>query len=253
MISIRFKLVWIVIALVGAYFIVNEASAQQPTYSGQDLTAITLTMPPEYLGQSYNYCVFQNLISLGCSSVDEDFVGNNPQVQNFVTDWFAVNDNQLQLDIIIVSAGGFSSCDSGNTWIDCFNSGFYIDDNGIILPTPLPPSSNSTWGDSGFWGETITTDDVKTDMVASVQATGSNLWPMLIFLGIAVAFAIFGWLVTSINDSVKPKTGRRASKTFDPVSFNKKADELQEFYSKTGGADPALVEQIKKRNKQYGE
>lgn len=248
MISIRFKLVWIIVALVGAYLIVNNANAQQPTYSGQNLTAVTLTMPQQYLGQSYLYCVFQDLISLGCSSVDEDFIGNNPQIQNFVTDWSALNDPQLQLDIIITAAGGVNSCDQNNSWYDCFDTPFYIDDNGIILPTS-PLNNNQTWGDDGFWGASVTTEDVKNDMVASVQATGANLWPMLIFLGVVLAFAIFGYLVTSIKDSVRPQNRRRRSKTFDPVSFNRKADELQEFFGRTGGASDEIVEAIRKTKK----
>lgn len=103
-------------------------------------------------------------------------------------------------------------------------------------------ASNATWGGDGFWGSAFTTDDVSDTLEASVQATGADLWPLLVFVGIAIAFIIFLQMVFLVNHSVKPKK-------FDSEKFNKKADELTDFYSKKGGASDEIVDSIRRSKK----
>lgn len=233
MISIRFKLLWVIIALVGAYLVVNQASA----YTSPSSNAMSFVdADPGFIS---------------CSALAPDLVECNDILNNFTT---------LGTEITVAGSGANSGTtftvigvnfDTGRTRLFVTPTpafeirgtyGGYTFDDGIVPPGP----TNTTWGDNGIWGGDVSTQDVKDTLSASVQATGTNLWPMLVFIGVAIAFTIFGYVVLSIQRSNRPKIARKRSKTFDPVQFNRKADELQEFYSKTGGADPVVVESIKR-------
>lgn len=73
-------------------------------------------------------------------------------------------------------------------------------------------SSNTTWGsNNGFWGET-TPLQIIGGMEASVQETGMNLWPLLVFVGIGLAFSIGGMLVINI----KQNAGVGSKETINP-------------------------------------
>lgn len=139
----------------------------------------------------------------------------------------------------ITGVGCFSS------YQECLDSG----DAGItqdFLIVYTEPNENSTWNNSaGFWGDDFSTASVTGTLAASVQSTGADIWPLLIFLGVSLAFIIFLQVVFLTKKSVKPSN----KKDFDPVAFNKKADELEEFYSKTGGASDEIVETITKRRR----
>jgi len=105
--------------------------------------------------------------------------------------------------------------------------------------------NNGIWNsDNGFWGST-TALEIGGTLQAGVQNTGADLWPLLIFLGVSLAFIIFLQVVFLTKKSVKPSN----KKDFDPAAFNKKADELEEFFSKTGGASDEIVETITKRKR----
>ncbi len=231
MISIRFKLIWIIVALIGAYLVVGQANAQTygPTNS---IRFINVGNPTEGIIQ--------------CVSGFEPFTS---ECNNILSNYSTIGS-------IFVVAGGSNGGEYTVT-----NSDFSPDrwtltvtpapvvtvvdfSESINISNPTPP--NSTWGDDGFWGSAVTTEDVREDMVASVQATGANLWPLLAFLGVVLAFAIFGMVVNSISSSVKPKIERRQSKTFDSVAFDAKADELQQFFNKNGGAKQDVIDQIRK-------
>lgn len=80
-----------------------------------------------------------------------------------------------------------------------------------LHPTPIATfqlvsetSSNTTWGsDNGFWGDTTPTAIIG-DMEASVQATGANIWPLMAFVGIPIAFLIAIYLIWLINKTLTP-------------------------------------------------
>lgn len=88
------------------------------------------------------------------------------------------------------------------------------------------------WGEgkNGFWGSDFTPFDIKDQVAASVQATGGNVYPLLIFVGIPLAFIIGLAVVNFIRQGVEPK------KRFSSKKFNEKADELEEFYSRRSRA-----------------
>lgn len=257
MISIRFKLVWIVIALVGAYLIVNNASAQ--TINGYFYNAL----PDPTYSQASDVITLSNFDETGTYYISFEVDGSvangggNRSCPIQGPCGIEANDGYIFGPLGIFRLVGVSDVSaytvcSSTDYSTCSNSPEYAQYaifDYTVQYIPPPPVTNQTWGDDGFWGASVTTEDVKNDMVASVQATGANLWPMLIFLGVVLAFAIFGYLVTSIKDSVRPQNRRRRSKTFDPVSFNRKADELQEFFGRTGGASDEIVEAIRKTKK----
>jgi len=91
---------------------------------------------------------------------------------------------------------------------DCSN-----DQNGIAFVDSLEvganvftiiASSNNLWGSSnGFWGDT-TPSDITDTLQASVQATGLNIWPLIMFVGIPVAFLIAIYLLWLINKTLTP-------------------------------------------------
>jgi hypothetical protein len=91
--------------------------------------------------------------------------------------------------------------------------------------------ANNIWNsENGFWGST-TPGAIIGDMTASVQNTGANLWPLLAFVGVPIAFIIALYLIFMINQTLTPE---KKKDEFSIDEFNKKADELQAFYSKTG-------------------
>ncbi len=49
---------------------------------------------------------------------------------------------------------------------------------------------------------TTTTGDLVASVTTGVQDTGSSLWPLLVFVGIGLAFTIFGYVVSIIRKSV---------------------------------------------------
>lgn len=94
------------------------------------------------------------------------------------------------------------------------------------------PAHVSIWGDgnNGFWGSGFTALDVKDQVAGAVGATGNNIYPLFIFAGIPLAFLIFLAVMNFIRQGVPEQ------KTFDSKRFNKKADELEEFYSRRSRA-----------------
>lgn len=52
---------------------------------------------------------------------------------------------------------------------------------------------------------TTTPNDVVASVTTGVQDTGEALWPLLVFVGISLAFVIGGYLISFIRKSV----GRR--------------------------------------------
>jgi len=49
---------------------------------------------------------------------------------------------------------------------------------------------------------TTTTGDLVASVTTGVQDTGTSLWPLLVFVGIGLAFTIFGYVVSIIRKSV---------------------------------------------------
>lgn len=49
---------------------------------------------------------------------------------------------------------------------------------------------------------TTTTGDLVASVAQGVQDTGASLWPLLIFVGVGVAFTIFGYVVSIIRKSI---------------------------------------------------
>lgn len=71
--------------------------------------------------------------------------------------------------------------------------------------------SNVTWGsNNGFFGNS-TPAQVGASVIDGVQDTGANLWPLLIFLGVSIAFIIFIQVIaltkhtTRINETKRRK------------------------------------------------
>jgi len=277
MVSIRFKLLWVVLAFVGAYLFVNDAFAYTVS---RDPAGFSVTSPIDYTfslsKQDYydeggapgsldsgNFICFtaQNyslenlpgndfldtyLAYTGAFPFDGGAPDNQQQIYNFSLS-LNPGDEVETVDYNIMT--GNEGCDpvllvnGPTTGI----AGSAVDYTGSILfQISNITSSNTTWNnDDAFWGDEFSTAQVKETLTASVQDTSTDLWGLLIFSGIALAFIIFLQVVFLTKKSIKPTS----KKTFDPIAFNKKADELDEFYNRTGGADPELVDQIKKRGR----
>jgi len=80
-----------------------------------------------------------------------------------------------------------------------------ITGNPIFSTLPIiEENTNETWGSpNGFWGDT-TPSAIIGDMEASVQATGVNIWPLMTFVGIPIAFLIALYLIWLINKTLTP-------------------------------------------------
>lgn len=79
------------------------------------------------------------------------------------------------------------------------------------------------------------TTPMLASVISGVQNTGQNLWPLFVFVGIPLAFIIGLQLIVFTKRSF-------IVEKFD----DDKADELEEFFSKTGGTDKNELETIKK-------
>jgi len=250
MITIRFKVLSIIVALLGAFLLVNYASAQ--TINGYLYNAL----PDPHYSQASDIITLANFDETGTYYISFEVDGS---VANgggnrscpIKGDCLEPNDGYIfgplgNFRLVGVSdVSAYIVCSSID-YATCSNSPEYaqyaIFDYLVQYDEPAP-ITNSTWGsDNGFWGST-TASNVQSTLTAGVQNTGADLWGLLVFAGIAIAFIIFLQLVFLTKKSVKPTT----KKEFDEVAFNKKADELEEFFSRTGGADPELVEQIKRK------
>lgn len=98
---------------------------------------------------------------------------------------------------------------SYNEFLSSFPSGASFVDDQIITE-----NTNSTWGSSnGFWGDT-TPSVIASDLTASVQDTGLNLWPLFAFLGVGLAFAIAGLLITNIREKSVPELKNKDGEDF---------------------------------------
>lgn len=70
-------------------------------------------------------------------------------------------------------------------------------------------SDNSLWGsNNGFFG-TISTPENVANITSGVQQTGSKMWPMLVLLGVSVAFLIGLALINFINQGIKPERPKK--------------------------------------------
>jgi len=125
------------------------ASAQVTDFSitGDSIQALELSIPSVYVNETANYVVFQDGISLGNSNTS-DFDPVNPQIQNLVTDWFAVNDNSLSIHLLIFDTPASSTvndldvCSQGNILSDCLTGSGYIDH--VQWIAPITPTTTST-------------------------------------------------------------------------------------------------------------
>lgn len=112
------------------------------------------------------------------------------------------------------------------SYVGTFDYEFYnsqdINDNTDIGTFSIEAQQNQTWGSSnGFWGDNFTVNDIEDTLVASVQGTGANIWPLVALVGVPIGFLIAIWVSTLINDSVsktepKRKRGRPRKTIINP-------------------------------------
>lgn len=225
MVSIRFKFIYIVVLGLLAFLFVQSANAQTGFISSNGTVNVQ--------SDRWYFIYDENLDDIylrefNGGAVPDPIPGTVDAMEIF---WSQNFDNTVWFEVLNASV-----C-LGQTRTQCEQQAL----NTSVWPVPFVPSSNSTWGsDNGFWG-TSTTEEVKETLVASVQETGLDLWGLLPLLGVVIAFIIFLQVVFLNKKMVQPVK----KSTFDVDKFNSKADELEDFYSRTGGADKALVEEIR--------
>lgn len=235
MINIKFKIGTIIFALLGAFFIVNYAGA----YS---------VAPLNVNDELENFCYSTDTSEWGILFRSDDqaqqYISPNEQQCGSFTSYAGGQPLGQFLYVIFLNndVDLFNCLSSGYSW--CLtNANGIIDQVSVQNLGYVPPPTNITWGSNGIWGTEVTGVDVQEDIVASVQTTGANLWPLLTFAGVALAFILFLQLVFLTDKSIKPIK----SPVFDKEKFNSKANELDAFYKKTGNADPAVIEVIKRK------
>lgn len=141
------------------------------------------------------YDLEDNLIDLDQWSDPEPFV--------FDTDISFTFTNPVDGKYADVYFATVATAQCGNAETDQMNIDAEYDGNNIIF-TIGSISTNELWGSSnGFWGDTTPTQIVG-DMEASVQATGVNIWPLMTFVGIPIAFLIAIYLIWLINKTLTP-------------------------------------------------
>jgi len=125
---------------------------------------------------------------------------------------YLIFDTDITFIINLINGGQYDSiyiCDQNKVSFDdddvCGVNGFFIDQefNEFNLFT-VSISDNQTWGsNNGFWGDT-TPSVIVSDMQASVSETGVNIYPLITFVGIPVAFLIALYLIWLINKTLTP-------------------------------------------------
>jgi len=129
-----------------------------------------------------------------------------------------------EIEIIQVASSPNSDCNY-DTWNEAslLLEGVF---NGSVIFTVTESQTANIWGGSnGFWGST-TVSDVTETMTASVQTTGTNIWPMIKYMGIAMAFLFAYYLIYLINIQLTPsKKEEKKEKTVDIIYHS--ADDLE--------------------------
>lgn len=98
----------------------------------------------------------------------------------------------------------------------------------------LPPQIHRLWtSDNGFWGDDFSVGDAKSTLVAGVAASGAEIWPLLVFVGVGLAFVIFNMIASAIKQSVggsrtevvNPGGEDYIEKTVDDIAFKRQYED----------------------------
>lgn len=227
----------LVIVLVGFFAFFAPTHAQTITES--------FTVDGVDISYSTNWDTFLD-VEISTESLNED-IGNYEIV---ISSGQNLSGSVSGGQVIVVNVGSSAEEYSGNwevTLRDPVNNiAFRVLNFDIINPNP-----ENIWGNTGngFWGDDFTAGALPSTLEASVQATGSEIWPLLIFSGIAIAFIIFLQVAFLSKKGAQPIKTNKKNTTFDIDEFNAKADELQAYFSKTGGASEETLKTIRSTRK----
>lgn len=112
---------------------------------------------------------------------------------------------------------------------DC--SGDVIDSTNIYQIQGNVPYFMYTQGIGFINKNNINTDDMLASVRSGTVETSKKTLPLIVFVGIPLAFAILIGTSALISNSVKKE---KEPEKFNRRAFNKKANELENFYSKKG-------------------
>jgi len=178
-----------------------------------------------------------------CESLNENDVCN----VGFGNETNGIWENSYVTNTVFLTPGTYSVLNYNDenyinygtyTYTDIKNSPDFIQEYFFTIENT--PQNANIWGsNNGFWGST-TVGEVTVAMTASVQETGTNIWPMLKYMGIAMAFLFAYYLIYLINIQLTaPKKeiekAEKPQKTVDIIYHT--ADDL-EFKRNYGQALP---------------
>jgi len=133
-----------------------------------------------------------------------DWCNNGGYDPGFLNDWLSNSDPE---GTYTVRGFGFSE-DSEAWWTTTLENLPEISEATSVSTfcyVACSESENATWGSAnGFWGDDFSAGDIAQTMEASVQATGFNVWPLMTFVGIPIAFLIALYLIWLINKTLTP-------------------------------------------------
>lgn len=114
---------------------------------------------------------------------------------------------------------------------DDYTNCFSLHSTPIATYTLVSQNNQSIWaGGNGFWGST-TAGDVAGSLTASVQNTGVNIYALISFVGIPLAFLLALWLISLINKQLTPpKKEEKKGQKYDFIEHTPQDLELQREY-----------------------
>jgi hypothetical protein len=182
---------------VGVHFASADITSYSRTPSGNG-TYQTMHVDIDWTGGAFCTSDWQvKLIQIEYGSGYHEILMTPPQTTGQTVASFDVQfDGSYGIEQIGVG------CEGGND-----ESIEFDDFNELFLTEPYVPPviTNALWGSSnGFWGST-TPLEISETLQASVQATGVDIYPLLKFVGIPMAFLIALYLIWLINKTLTPE------------------------------------------------
>jgi len=192
--------------LVGIHFASADITSYSRTPAGNG-TYQTMHVDIDWTGGAFCSSDWQvKLIQIEYGTGYQEILMTPPQATGNTIGSFDVQfDGSYGIEQIVVGCEGGTD---ESVDFDGFNELFLTE-----LYT-IPVVQNALWGSSnGFWGST-TPLDISETVVASVQATGIDIYPLLKFVGIPMGFLIALYLVWLINKTLTPE--KRGTRIINP-------------------------------------
>lgn len=116
----------LIIGILGLGFYLNTNSAFALTITGSELNNLNIDVSG-FVEAGREYCIFQNNLSLGCSSVSDDAIDNIINL-DIINGWFGENNLNLPINVAITNAHDDNCYNQPEikTWSECINGNQFL-------------------------------------------------------------------------------------------------------------------------------